>query len=125
MNRGIVIRILLCIGVFGGCLYSYLDQQNQLTSLRLHIPVVAKEVKDLNEEDVRLQFEIDLFESPQHLMELMALSEYSHLKHPLTKHVVQLSEGIALQLPSGSVPQGDGDSSQAALVMGVAPYIHQ
>lgn len=121
MSKGMMTRILICICVFGLCLYSYLDKQNELTHLRLCIPVVAKEVKDLKEEDVRLQFEIDLFESPQHLMELIAHSEYSHLKHPLVKQIIQVSEGIALQLPSREKGESIVHASKHTLAVGVSP----
>ena len=46
---------------------------------------------------MRLQYEIDLFESPQHLMELARRSEFSHLKHPTAREIVQLQEAVALQ----------------------------
>jgi hypothetical protein len=121
MSKGMVARILICISVFGLCLYSYLDQQNEVTRLRLQIPVVAKEVKDLKEEDVRLQFEIDLFESPQHLMELIAHHEYSHLKHPLMKQIMQVSEGIALQLPVGEKGESVSHNLKPTLAMGARP----
>ena len=105
MNRGFLTRILVCIFVFGLCLYSYIDRQNALTRLRLEIPVVAKELKDLKEENTRLKYEIDLFESPEHLMQLASNSEFSHLKHPMSKEIVTLSEGLALQ----SAPQEQGE----------------
>lgn len=99
-NKGPLIRILLCIGVCGGFLYAYVDKQNALTQRRLEIPVLAKEIKDLKEENIRLQYEIDLFESPEHLMELARHSEYSHLKHPMLKEVVTMQQGLALQMSS-------------------------
>ncbi|MBY0528955.1 MAG: hypothetical protein K2P51_02060 [Rhabdochlamydiaceae bacterium] len=121
MNRGIATRILLCIAVFSFCLYSYLDQQNAVTRLRLEIPVVAKQLKDLREENTRLQFEIDLFESPQHLMELMALQEFSHLKHPMAKDVMLVSEGIALQLPASDPISPLAVKPKFTLAMGAKP----
>ena len=114
-------RFLICIAAFGLCLYSYLNQQNALTRLRLEIPVAAKELKDLQEETMRLQFEIDLFESPQHLMELMAHSEFSHLKHPLTKQIVMVSEGIALQLPQEPKAETLLSKPKFTLAMGSVP----
>jgi hypothetical protein len=92
-------RILICICALAISLYAYIDKQNALTRLRLQIPLLAKELKDLTEENTRLQYEIDLFESPQHLMQLASHSEFSHLKHPLTKQIITLSEGLALQAP--------------------------
>lgn len=97
-NKGPLIRFLLCIGVFGVFLYSYIDKQNAVTRRRLEIPVLAKEIKDIKEANTRLQYEIDLFESPEHLMELARHSEYSHLKQPMLKEILTLQEGLALQV---------------------------
>lgn len=98
--KGPLIRVLICIGAFGISLYSYIDKQNAVTKRRLAIPVVAKEIKDLKESNTRLQYEIDLFESPEHLMELARHSEYSHLKQPLLKEIITMQEGLALEVTS-------------------------
>jgi hypothetical protein len=99
-NKGPLLRILICIGAGGVCLYSYIDKQNVVTRRRLEIPVLAKEIKDLKEENTRLQYEIDLFESPERLMELARHSEFSHLKHPMLKEILTMQEGLALQVSS-------------------------
>ncbi len=100
MEKGILIRIFLCIGAFGLFLYSYIDEQNHLTRLRLNIPVIAKEIKDIKEENTHLNYEIELFESPEHLLELARHSEFSHLKQPLLKEIMAMPEGIALNMPA-------------------------
>jgi len=97
-SRGILSRILVCITFFGLLLYSYVDRQNDVTRLRLEIPQLAKEIKDLREENTRLQYEIELFESPQNLMQLASHSEFAHLKHPMVKEIVTMDEGLALQI---------------------------
>ncbi len=97
-SRSMLSRLLVCIAVFGVLLYSYVDRQNDVTRLRLEIPQLAKEIKDLKEENTRLQYEIDLFESPQHLMQLASHCEFAHLKHPMAKEILTMDEGIALQL---------------------------
>jgi hypothetical protein len=99
-NKGPLLRILACIGICGGFLYSYVDKQNAVTRRRLEIPVLADQIKDLQEENTRLQYQIDLFESPEHLMELSRHSEFSHLKHPMLKEVLTMQEGLALQVSS-------------------------
>lgn len=99
-NKGLFLRILVCIGACGGFLYSYVDKQNAVTRCRLEIPVLAKQIKDMQEENTRLQYEIDIFESPEHLMELARHSEFSHLKHPMLKEIVTMQEGLALQVSS-------------------------
>ncbi len=100
MYKGPLTRMLICIGVCGVFLYSYVDKQNAVTRRRLDIPVLAKEIKDLKEENTRLQYEIDLFESPERLMELARHTEFAHLKQPMLKEIITLQEGLALQIAS-------------------------
>lgn len=93
-------RIFLCIFCAGVLLYSYIEQQNALTRLRLDIPVLSKEIRDLKETNTHLRYEIERFESPEHLLELSTSSAFSHLKHPLLKDIVALPQGVALQISS-------------------------
>lgn len=79
---------LICLILFAAFLFLYIEKLNQLTALRLEIPLVSKEVKDLQEENRRLQYEIDQFESPLHLMEMLKKPEFSHLKYPKSNEVV-------------------------------------
>lgn len=83
-------KILLCIGIAGTFLYADIRKRNELTLLRLMIPPLAKEVKVIHEENIRLQYAIDCFENPIHLMELARKPEFSHLKHPLTNEVITI-----------------------------------
>src|SRR5438045_707399 len=85
-------RIFICILGAGVLLYAYIDKQNELTELRLQIPQLAKEVKSIQEENTRLQYEIDRFESPIHLMELSRKPEFGHLKHPYLSDIITLPE---------------------------------
>jgi len=106
-SRKITPRMIVCFLVLGLCLYSYIEAQNQVTEMRISIPKIQKDVKALREENTRLQYEIDQLENPQRLTELACNSDYSHLKYPLSKQVVTMSEGIALQVPSmGSEEEG-------------------
>ncbi len=93
-------RIFLCVICAGLFLYSYIDAQNALTRLRLQIPVLAKQIKDIKEENTHLKYEIELFESPQHLLELASHSEFTHLKQPLLKEIITMPQGVALQVSS-------------------------
>ena len=95
-GRSLLIRLLICIGALGGCLYAYLDKQNEVTRRRLEIPLVAKENKELKHANTCLQYEIDLFESPEHLMELASRSEFAYLKQPLLKEILVLQQADAL-----------------------------
>ncbi len=97
MNKGLFIRLGICLLVFGVCLYSYIDKQNELTGLKIKAPRIAKEIDTLNQQIKRMQYEVDQFENPAHLMELAKHPEFSHLKHPLLDEVLTVQEGIALQ----------------------------
>lgn len=118
MNKNIMIRSFICIFVLALTLYSYVDQQNALTKLRLSIPVLAKEVRDLREESTRLEYEIDLFESPQHLMTLANRSEFSHLKHPMAKEVIVMNQGLAVQGPEEINPVVPSTKPKLTLAIG-------
>ena len=90
MNSGVLIRVCCSVLVLGLFLYAYINKQNQITQLRLHIPTLSQELEVLNQENTRLQFEVDQFESPQHLMELARKPQFSHLKFPSTDEIVTI-----------------------------------
>ena len=85
-----MIKIFVCILAAGWALYAYIDKLNELTHLRLIIPILMREVKSIQEENARLQYEVDRFESPIHLMELSRKPEYGYLKYPHAGEVVIL-----------------------------------
>lgn len=89
---GLLIRLLLCISFAGLALYKYIDKLNELTELRLSIPVLAREVKEIHEKNLELQYAIEHFESPAHLMELARKPEFGHLRYPSTLEVILLPE---------------------------------
>lgn len=97
MLTKVVAKLLICLSVFGLCLYSYIDKQNKVTQLRIKIPMLSKEIKMIQEENIRLGYEIDRFESPSHLMELARSHEFRHLKHPYLKEVTTMKQGLALK----------------------------
>lgn len=90
-------RVFVCLLMAGWTLYAYIDKNNDLVELRMTIPQVASELKTIQDENIRLQYEIDRFESPLHLMELARQPEFSHLKFPSTNEVVILPEPPPLE----------------------------
>ncbi len=97
MMHKLIVKVALCLFVFGLCLYHSIHQQNQLTRLRMQIPVLAKELKAIHQMSARLRYEIDAFESPQHLLELSRHDAYAHLKHPFEGEVLAVMAGPTLQ----------------------------
>lgn len=99
MLKRVFIQLACCIVGIGCCLCSYVSTQNAVTRLRLEIPILSSEIKQLREQNNRLKYEIDLFESPEHLMQLTRLSEFSHLKYPALQEILTLSEAVVVQKP--------------------------
>ena len=96
MNKSIIFKILICLFVFGVCLYSYIEKQNDLTLLKIEVPKVAKEIESLKEEIKKIKYEVEMFENPIYLMQLIRQPEFGHLKHPFVEDVLTVPQGIAL-----------------------------
>jgi len=92
VTQGLLIRLLICIFVLGGFFYLYIDKQNDLTQLKIQIPKLARVIKEIEEENAQLKYEIERIENPKNLMELMRTPEFSHLKQPLLSDVVIVHE---------------------------------
>ncbi len=91
----VLLRLGVCLSVFGLCLYSYLDTQNRVTQIKIQLPEVEKEIHLIQEENRRLAYQIEQFESPAHLIELAHHPEYAHLRHPLLKEILTVPEAFA------------------------------
>lgn len=92
-----LIQITCCILVFGFFLCSYIDKQNQVTKVKLALPKFQSEVEKFYQENQRLKYEIECFESPYHLMDLVKLPEYSHLRYYLDQDIICIEEGKNLK----------------------------
>lgn len=86
------VRLMLCIAFAGLALYKYIDKWNEMTELRLSIPILTREVKEIREKNLELKYIIDTFESPLHLLELSRQPEFGHLKYPSLNEIIQLQE---------------------------------
>lgn len=91
----ILLKLGFCFSAFGFCLYSYLNMQNEVTQLKIWLPEVEKEIRLIQEENLRLSYQIEQFENPAHLIELAHHPEYAHLKHPLMKEILVVPEAFA------------------------------
>lgn len=92
--RRVVYWSLSC-SIIGGALVLYMDRLNELTRLRVDIPHHVKELRSIQEENERMQYEIDQFENPVYLMELLKKPEFSHLKFPRDDQVIIFEGGAS------------------------------
>ncbi|MDX8430297.1 MAG: hypothetical protein SNF33_00575 [Candidatus Algichlamydia australiensis] len=95
--------ILLGLFLLSGMVASYLIKQNEVTAARVEIPKISKEIKQLKEELRSMQYEVDVLENPERLLELARQSEYSHLKFPQDCHIVKANE-TPLEPETATVP---------------------
>ncbi len=86
-------RVLITIIFLSTLLYSYINIHNETIELRMEIPVLNKEVKELKARTTKMKYEIEKFESPAHLIELSGKPEFGHLKHPYIDDIILLEEG--------------------------------
>ena len=77
--------------IVGVSLYAYVNKHNVLTEVQMRLPVCTKELILCQEENERLQFAIEKFENPIHLMELARKPEFSHLKMPYRSDIITLT----------------------------------
>lgn len=83
-------RLLFCLCVFGGVTFLYVDNQIGLMRVRLQIPLISKELRTIQEQNSSLQYEIDRFENPSHLIEISRKPEFGHLHHPLIAEIWEI-----------------------------------
>lgn len=85
----LMIKLSISLLTLAISIYFYIDSLNQIISLRLKIPETEKQLAELKAENTHLQYEIDQFESPMHLMELAKKPEFSHLKSANLHEIIQ------------------------------------
>lgn len=77
-----LLRAGICLVAASLTLYAMIEQNNALTALQLAIPEKEKEVKNLQQENERLRYQIEAFENPASLIEMLKQPEFQHLKYP-------------------------------------------
>ena len=94
--KGLLIRVGVIIAFLAYSLYSYTDRQNRLTTLKIEIFELAKDINRLKEENERLLYEAKKMENPSSLLKLVKAKEFAHLKHPIVDNILKVKEGIAI-----------------------------
>ena len=116
MITGIFLRLFGCLALFSFSVYSYLDKQNSCTELKMRLPKVTTEIEAIREINANLQYQIDCFENPQHLLSMAGRPEYAHLKFPITEEVLTVKEGLAIQWSTPEEQKADLAKSKTPLV---------
>lgn len=97
MRKALLVKLIICFAAFSFYLYSVLERQNYLNYLSYKLPLVEKELKTLEEDNVKLSYQIEEFSDPNNLLQLIKENTYSHLRYPVQQDILKLDEGIALK----------------------------
>jgi hypothetical protein len=110
-----ILRLTIAFLAIGSCLYFHIDQNNEITRLKIQIPALLQQLHTLKEENRQLQYSIDSFESPENLLQFAQQPAYAHLKHPLTKEVLTITDTVALDSSPAKPSISAQPSPQASL----------
>lgn len=99
MNKGPLGKILICVISFSVALCAYLHARNDVTKLMIQLPRLSKELNLVEEQNTILQFEVEKFENPAFLLNLLKTTEYAHL---LSR---ESTETIALEVSKDAAKQ--------------------
>lgn len=86
------VKLGVCIVTVLVAVYIYINEHNKVIEMQLAIPPLQKDLGTILAENDRLQFEIDRFESPAHLLQLSLKPEFRHLKFPYTTDVLVIQQ---------------------------------
>ncbi len=84
----LLVRLLVGLLGIGMGLYMTVVSDNRLTRLRMRIPKITQEVKELEEKNETLAFAIASFLQPHHLFTLSSSPDLAHLKPSYTPPLV-------------------------------------
>ena len=84
--------LFLCIFFSAFLLCIYIDRQNELIQLKIELPLLAEQVKALEEENQILELKLNELHNPKNLLQYLRLPQLSHLKHPLPEDIVVIEE---------------------------------
>ena len=79
MNKGPLGKILICVISFSVALCAYLNARNDVTCLMIELPRISHELSLIEEKNTILKFEVEKFENPSYLLNLLNTCEYAHL----------------------------------------------
>lgn len=79
MNKGPLSKILICVISFSVALCAYLHTRNHVTKKMIHLPRLLHELALIQEQNTILRFEMEKFENPSYLLQLLQTKEYAHL----------------------------------------------
>ena len=91
MDEGLLYRLIVCIVSVTLLLYVYIDKQNDVTEVKMHIPKLQSSLQEAVLRNESLKLECGLLESPKRLIKLLRDPLYSHLRFPCRDDLIVIT----------------------------------
>lgn len=78
--RNFLLQGVVCFIVAGMLLYRTIYERTLLIELSVQLPMISREIEEIQEKNLELELRVREFESPQNLWRLARLPEHRHLK---------------------------------------------
>lgn len=75
-------RLIACVLALAFSLYAYIDLHNAVTRLRVDIPRLKRQVREWEERNTALSFQLSRYESPAFLTQRLQDPRFGHLHFP-------------------------------------------
>lgn len=89
-----LVRLGVCVAVFGWALFSYLDEHHTLAQVKVQLPALEKRLAVIREENRLMRCELEELENPSRLIELVHRPEFGYLKHPLLREILTVPDAM-------------------------------
>ncbi|MFA6914807.1 MAG: hypothetical protein WC222_00275 [Parachlamydiales bacterium] len=87
-----VFRFFIVMGTLSLFIFLYIREQNEILLLRRTIPLLEKNIRELEEDNLALEYEIDKDRSPENLLKKARLPAYGHLRFPEKNEVISIPQ---------------------------------
>lgn len=94
MNKGPLGKILICVISFSVALCAYLNARNDVTKLMIQLPKLSTDLSLVEEQTTILKYEIEKFENPSYLLNLLKRSEYASLGMGKDTETIAISKEV-------------------------------
>lgn len=86
-----IFRFLFVIVGLSFFLFLYIREQNEILVLRRGIPLLEKQIREIEEQNLELEYAIETAKNPKNLMKKVREPEYGHLRFPSQNEVITVT----------------------------------
>lgn len=84
-------RFISIVSLFALLLFIYIKEHHEILTLRMHIPLMEKEIREIKEDNLQMEFTLREFLNSHHLIQLARDPTYSHLVYPKENEIIKIT----------------------------------